>query len=370
MVEKHRKKALDRMDKKDLQKLLPVSKEEETSDSTKLAQREMERRRAEFELMREIQSSAMRRRRWTSLGLSASAWMVLWVVGAAVFQQAERNQGWSYFESMYFAYTSLLTIGYGDFLLMSDSGKPFFVFWSLCAVPALTILISNMGDTIVKFVRDVTLWVGNVTVLPGESRVVDALKEGAGKAVHRKSNNFPDPQGGDSEGFESFQEKRLKTLSLSSLTPEKDHSTLLRENREYAHYVIAKEICNVLERLTGCPEKEYTYDEWAWYLELIGEDETSTATHRAATEKTRDIEKQGQNRQAHDPEAANVDQSGADGLQAAATSKDSAGRKQWSWLEHRSPLMGDQKEAEWLLNRLSLKLEQELGELYKNRKEA
>ena len=61
-----------------------------------------------------------------------------------MFFKSERNQGWTYFGSLYFSYTSLLTIGYGDFAPQSNSGKPFFVFWSLLAIPTLTILISNM----------------------------------------------------------------------------------------------------------------------------------------------------------------------------------------------------------------------------------
>jgi potassium channel subfamily K len=86
------------------------------------------------------------------------------------------EQQWSYFQSLYFSYTSLLTIGYGDLFPVSNAGKPFFVFWSLLAVPSLTILISNMGDTIVKGVRDLTLWIGTVTVLPGERGVRSSAK--------------------------------------------------------------------------------------------------------------------------------------------------------------------------------------------------
>jgi len=53
---------------------------------------------------------------------------VLWPAGAAIFQAAEYGQNWPYFGSLYFSYTSLLTIGYGDFYPQSDSEKPFFVF--------------------------------------------------------------------------------------------------------------------------------------------------------------------------------------------------------------------------------------------------
>lgn len=48
---------------------------------------------------------------------------------------AEHAQQWTYLESLYFAYTSLLTIGYGTPFPQSNAGKPFFVIWSLLAVP-------------------------------------------------------------------------------------------------------------------------------------------------------------------------------------------------------------------------------------------
>jgi hypothetical protein len=57
------------------------------------------------------------------------------------------------------------------------------VFWSLLAVPSLTILIRNMRDRIVKEIRDLTLWVGNFTVLPGEKGVKITLKELANKVT-------------------------------------------------------------------------------------------------------------------------------------------------------------------------------------------
>lgn len=91
-------------------------------------------------------------------------------------QATETGQQWSYFTGLYFSYTTLLTIGYGDIYPVSNAGRPFFVFWSLLAVPSLTILISNMGDTIVKAIRDLTLKIGELTVLPDESGVRATMK--------------------------------------------------------------------------------------------------------------------------------------------------------------------------------------------------
>ncbi|OJJ42477.1 hypothetical protein ASPZODRAFT_105185 [Penicilliopsis zonata CBS 506.65] len=76
------------------------------------------------------------------------AWFVLWFLSAAVFRVSESQQGWSYFVALYFTFTSLTTIGYGDFYPTSSCGKAFFVFWSLLALPILTNLVTAMGQTI------------------------------------------------------------------------------------------------------------------------------------------------------------------------------------------------------------------------------
>lgn len=130
-----------------------------------------------------------------------------------VFYKAEKNQQWTYFQSLYFAYTSLLTIGYGDFQPISNSGKPFFVFWSLLAVPTLTILISDMGETVVKAIKEVTIWLGEITVLPNEQEgMKDRLRHGVYKVtlgkVDSKSTRPSDVENGNSQsnGGTDFQE--------------------------------------------------------------------------------------------------------------------------------------------------------------------
>lgn len=54
---------------------------------------------------------------------------------------------------MYFTNIALLTIGYGDLYPQSQGGKPFFVVWSLLAVPTVTVLISSTQDTIIGGLR-------------------------------------------------------------------------------------------------------------------------------------------------------------------------------------------------------------------------
>ncbi len=49
--------------------------------------------------------------------------------------------------------------------------------------------------------------------------------------------------------------------------------------------VLIKEIGKVMKHLNSSPPRKYTFDEWAWYLKLIGEDENSADTHRHALRK-------------------------------------------------------------------------------------
>lgn len=63
--------------------------------------------------MRKVQATAERERRWFALFLSSTFALLLWFVGAAIFMVAEKSQGWTYFQSLYFTYVCLLTIGYG-----------------------------------------------------------------------------------------------------------------------------------------------------------------------------------------------------------------------------------------------------------------
>lgn len=93
---------------------------------------ELDRREEEFNIMRRVQLAAASRNRIIALGVSASVFFLLWFIGAVVFWQAEGATGggdWSYFETLYFTFVALITVGYGDFYPQTNSAKPAFVFW-------------------------------------------------------------------------------------------------------------------------------------------------------------------------------------------------------------------------------------------------
>lgn len=138
-----------------------------------------------FEAMRRIQAKSKKFRRWMALMWSITTFSTLWCVGAVVFWQAEKDtQDMSYFRALYFCYVSLLTIGYGDLAPKSNGGRCFFVIWSLIAVPTMTILVSDLGDTVVAEFKRWSDQLADFTVLPKEG-TLDSFNSRSDVAVPR-----------------------------------------------------------------------------------------------------------------------------------------------------------------------------------------
>ncbi|KAK6354779.1 Potassium channel [Orbilia brochopaga] len=123
--------------------------------------------RDRFEAMRKIQRQTLKFKRWTALLSALIAVLTLWLLGALVFMTVEREiQHMTYFEAVYFCYVCLLTIGYGDLSPKSNAGKAFFLLWSICSVPTITILISSMGSTVIEQFQQQSERVAKYTILP------------------------------------------------------------------------------------------------------------------------------------------------------------------------------------------------------------
>ncbi|CAK7265862.1 hypothetical protein SEPCBS57363_001797 [Sporothrix epigloea] len=468
---------------------------------------EYERREEEFNIMRKIQRDAARKRRWMAMATSTGTWLALWLIGAYIFQVCEHPyQGWNYFDGFYLAFVSLTTIGYGDMVLISNAGRSFFVFWSLLALPATTILISNAGDTIVKSISDATNAVGRITILPGDRGLKRDLKEivraltcgaifedvdieeyppgllGAAqplpdeqeeayveeeereqdeaedavndveKIIHEQGQsggedtreesvqNFT-PDRDDRDGGSVYRDvadnanddcnsKRQITPTTSTtlstgknMPPLTDHAQSsnnfgvmdsrrsrtgaqmhssrrnqpkqqqsggfnfgtssgsspvasgggyvsgslmsvsvprlnlpqeLPASRAEYHCVLIDEIAQVTQHLRHSPPRKYSFQEWAWFLKLIGEDERNADLHRRAHTKPRKkLWHHNRNSDHHTSEH---------GKKSPDMNPDDEdpSRLQWSWVGARSPLMGSQEEAEWILDKLTKRLQAEL----------
>ncbi|KAF9698917.1 hypothetical protein EKO04_002873 [Ascochyta lentis] len=303
---------------------------------------ESQKREQEFRVMRRIQEISERNRRYTSLAISSIAAMLLWFLGALVFMFAEKPQGWTYFSGLYFAYTSLLTIGYGDLVPQSNAGKVFFVFWSLLAVPTLTILISNMGDTIIKEFKDFTIWVGSLTLLPDEEGLASTLRIGAKRMrkVYREESQEAD-QGASIRHMMDRLRGHMEEEELGLADQADQHGDKVMRDIHFYHFILSKEIRQLMKDVDASPPRQYSYTEWSYYLRLLGQDESNPSFHRRAhtyhKHSTRST-----------PDLGTAD----DGDEQA-----------WSWLGIRSPLMGNSSEAQWLLRRLSARLESEMRKM-------
>ncbi|KAG7416563.1 Outward-rectifier potassium channel TOK1 [Fusarium oxysporum f. sp. raphani] len=361
--------------------LKPICRESEISriQSNKIPATEFERRKAEFALMRKIQAQASSRRRWIAMAISTTSWLVLWLVGAIIFEKSEKTyQDWSYFDSFYFCFVAWTTIGYGDLAPISNAGKSFFVFWSLLALPTMTVLISNASDTVVKFIRDSTLRLGNATILPGEEDFICNLKHIVSKITFGRafSSHL------DSVSPKLAESSKSTDQRLTEIMTESDEQTLQDDDRggpstsvvdqrvsqsrrpkhTHApptftsrirrslpclhnphdklptgtdfHLLLISEIQIIAIHLKESKPHHYTFDQWAWYLKLIGEDERNAATHCKAKPKEK----------RSDPNIENSDN-----------------EPTWSWVGNRNPLMGSQEESEWILDRLMDRLRKSLS---------
>ncbi|KAF2659307.1 potassium channel-like protein [Lophiostoma macrostomum CBS 122681] len=316
----------------------------EKVDVSEKAMSESERREREFHIMRRVQQLADRKRRYSALAMSTTAALLLWFLGALLFKYSEKPQGWSYFISLYFAYTTLLTIGYGDYTPNSNAGKAFFVFWTLLAVPTLTILISNMGDTVIKAFKDLTIWIGSLTVFPDEGGLMTTLKVGIGRMkkgkLNWKDNSEKRSPGAAKQALLDRLTKHIEDEELGEAEEAGEHGDTLERDIHFYHFVLAKEVRQLMKDVEASPPKEYTYEEWTYYLRLLGQYEDDPAKHRK-------------------PGVENENGSKPDLGTAAGADDDQS----WSWLGIRSPLMGNKNEAQWLLQRLSATLEKELRKM-------
>ncbi|KAI9778972.1 MAG: Potassium channel [Geoglossum umbratile] len=265
--------------------------------------------RNRFDAMREIQRSTKVFKRWYNLCISVAAFGLLWCVGAIVFWKAEhREQGMTYFQALYFCYVSLLTIGYGDLSPKSNAGKPFFVVWSLLAVPTMTILISDMGETVIASFQRGTFQLADWTVLPKAGLWPGFLERNPWILlwIQRKVE-------------ERAAEKRIAKGFQAGIDDADGAPKTLEElaqegpNEQNLPYKLSIAIRRVAGHIHTRPPKRYSYEEWVEFTRLI---RFSSST----------------------PEEVEEDE-------------EEEGLINWDWIGEDSPMLASQ-EAEWLLDRL------------------
>ncbi|KAL0960474.1 hypothetical protein HGRIS_005516 [Hohenbuehelia grisea] len=356
----------------------------------------------EFEMMREIEAHAGRKRKAWALATSVGAFLVLWLGGAMVFTFAEEGQSWTYPTAAYFAYTSLLTIGYGDFYPQSNAGKPFFVLWSLLAVPTVTVLISSMGDTVVQWVHTSTLWLAKRTILPetsdeksdvrGHRITGDGQKKGGSKPqpdvddekAARRGAKWRAQQDEEDRGtgnrYHNMQEDSSSidhpTPSHTNQSTEQHPSRKTPRNPTHPSYpndpdnrkgfrgeeksaafdrttrkptrssqearVLAHAILHVGRDVGQKPPRRYNWQEWEELMDLIGGSE-------------HDASKSSEGRISSGASARDIDND-------RGKEENDASRSVWTFLADDGPLLSRGGEAEWALEKLCKRLEDVLDE--------
>ncbi|GIZ36691.1 hypothetical protein CKM354_000015900 [Cercospora kikuchii] len=264
-----------------------------------------------FEAMRRIQRSTSRFKKWYGLLMSVLAFGFLWCIGAVVFWQAEKSTAneMTYFKALYFGYVSLLTIGYGDLAPKSNAGRPFFVFWSLIAVPTMTILVGDLSDTIVRQFKQGTSGIADFTVLPQKGiwrgllhrqpRVVAFMQARKDRKQLEERQRGGLPYGPEPENG-------IPQPTIDELASEDTTRAELAQR-------LANSIKQVSQDTRKGKEKKYTYEEWVEFTRLI----------RFTADKE-------ENELAEDDDLV-----------------------EWDWLGDKSPMMANKSEAEFVLERLS-----------------
>lgn len=294
-----------------------------------------------FQAMRDIQHNSRKFRKWMALVFSVTAFGLLWCVGAVVFWQAEKDaQGMTYFKALYFCYVSLLTIGYGDLSPKSNAGRCFFVVWSLIAVPTMTILVSDMGDTVVDKFKKWSDELADFTVLPKEGIwrsfldkhpwllhwIQRRIDNRAAKKRLKRGFETADPdeeqdtENQDNENLEEQLDRQAtRNPSLPTLAQEAEQDA---EGKSPSHASLSRRLALSIKRVAAdlhlSEPKRYDYEEWVEFTRLI--------------RYTR----------------SNAGKSG-DGV---LEEEEEEGLVDWDWIGTDSPLMSGLSEPEWLLNRL------------------
>ncbi|KAK4870663.1 hypothetical protein LT330_005011 [Penicillium expansum] len=289
-----------------------------------------------FDAMRRIQHDTMRFRRWNNLIISIVIFGIVWSCGAVVFWKLETM---TYFESLYFCFTSLLTIGYGDFTPESNPGRPFFVVWSLIAIPTMTMLISEMTDTVVAGFKRATEVVADYVVLP-QSRVYKTCLvriPGIAQFVlsrqekKRQERGFPlegadDPESGE-RGHTEDSQSNTGSDDLAEAHP---HQSLEELVREPTTLELTQQLAFAIRRTSKQARegkhKRYSYEEWVEFTRLI----------------------QFTDPRARPPSLRNQPTS----EEILANDEDEFGLLNWDWIGENSPMLAKQTEPEWVLDRL------------------
>src|SRR3569833_1177929 len=208
---------------------------------------------------------------------------------------------------------------YGDFSPKSNAGRPFFIVWSLIAVPTMTILIQERSSTVVSAVNRGTFTLADWTVLPKKGVMKKfledhpTLRQNLTRLSERRQERRrlkrgfqqqnPDEETPQGTSIDSDMEKERK---LERLAQEDSEHELARQ--------LASTIKTVVKDLRANPPRRYEYEQWVQFTKLI-------RFSKVSKEEVELLEEE-------------------------------EGQVEWDWIGENSPMLADITEAEWVLDRL------------------
>ncbi|OOQ89482.1 ion channel [Penicillium brasilianum] len=299
-----------------------------------------------FDAMRAIQYETMRFRRWNDLIISIIVYNIVWTGGAVVFWRLEDI---SYFDGLYFCFCSLITIGYGDITPQSNAGRPFFVMWSLIAIPTMTMLISQMSDTIVAGYKHSTERFSDYFVMPRQGaykgifaripllrrwiqirqekqRLRRGFEVGAEADEAAETNNRASP----ASNPQGMPPVVLPHHRSGDGHPQRTLEELARDANP-SPFELAQQLSFAIRRTTHDARegkrKRYTYEEWVEFTRLI---QFTDPNSRPSLHADRNHPFQ----------------------TSTGVDEDEYGVLNWDWIGENSPMLAHQSEPEWILDRL------------------
>ena len=281
-------------------------------------------------------------------------------------------------------------------------------------MPAMTVLIGNMGDTVVRVVQEVTDWMARTTVFPeyqeegaekedkkrGEvkndraSSELDKIRErpsAPGPALVSPEpslspgrtlpvRNHADLPSGSSSGVgQAAPSASLVELSPKPQDEEKpaasdpyEQSKGDRGDQNISQVqsdtaLLAREICKLAKDVRQQPPKKYGWEEWVNWLNMLGDegipdrklmerDREASMLNQPETSETlvEHLHHDGSHH-SHKHHRHHYS-SNAQFKRHHGTGKN--GKEwHWTWLDDQGPLFSQQTETEWILQRLCNRLE-------------
>ena len=248
-----------------------------------------------FEAMRKIQHKSQVWRNWYRLTVTLSIFATFWCLGAVFFWAADRSTtGQSYWETIYFCWVALLSIGYGDFSPKTGAGRCFFIIWSLIAVPTMTILASDLTSTVISVFHHWSNSLADLTIMPQYGMWRDLIDNNRWLFLHlptwlekrAQQKAAESEQDEEKEANKPFETERnnssggamSKDDQLAAGTLKADIENLVAQHDRDILKVpdataLARQLAFAIRRtahdLMLEKPRDYTYEEWAEFTRLI-----------------------------------------------------------------------------------------------------